>query len=104
MKKAYNILSKIAKIVNMINHIMHAVFFWLIVPIGGIIVTNILKKQYKNGQVPTLVPAILSIILAPNPFFALGVIAGGLSIACAIIGKKLPAPAEEEEYVEEIAE
>lgn len=99
MQKAYNIMSKIAKIVNLINHIIHAVFSVIIVGIVGCIITNILKKQYNAGQ-PTLVMGILSIVLTWNP---LGLIAGGLTIACAIIGKKLPAQDAEYE-VEEIAE
>ena len=101
MQKAYNIMSKIAKIVNLINHIIHAVFSVIIVGILGCILTNILKKQYQNGK-PTLAISIVCFILAPG-LFGLGWIAGALSIACAIIGKKLPA--EDAEYeVEEIAE
>lgn len=102
MQKAYNILSKIAKIINMINHIGHAVFFWTLLPLGGMIASNALKKAYNEGRAPSMAASICTILLANwFLFLPLGVISGGLSVACSIIGKKL-APADE--YVEETEE
>ena len=102
MQKAYDVLLKVGKILNLIVHICHAVFFFTLIPIGGMIVTNKIKKAYANGEAPSIGLCIAAAIMAGGGI--LGWPSAGIGIACSIIGKKLAANTEEVEEYEEIVE
>ena len=93
MAKAVKIMSIVAKILLIINIVVHALASIALVGIPGLIISIIALKKLSSGS--SIVMGVLTLIFVWDP------IAAALQIVIAILSKKLAAA---DEYVEEAEE
>ncbi len=96
MEKATKILKLVAKILLIIQIVVHAAASLVLVGIPGLIVSIIALKKLASGS--SIVMGVLTLVFVWDPVTA------ALQIVLAIFSKKLAAKAEADEFVEEVEE